>query len=138
MKKLRIILGLFLLVVANTIWAQSNYTGHVTLLRKNATMISAGIGSLTPGTDGKDLGFGNTINLNLGIYQSLWQKNNAGFGLHAFGEYSFGNGSIKNFAAFPIAGYTSSVENPANPKFSGFSVGAGPQVNFGLGDKVIM
>lgn len=138
MKKLRIILGLFLLVVANTIWAQSNYTGHVTLLRKNATMISAGIGSLTPGTDGKDLGFGNTINLNLGIYQSLWQKNNAGFGLHAFGEYSFGNGSIKNFAAFPIAGYTSSVENPANPKFSGFSVGAGPQVNFGLGDKVMI
>lgn len=136
MKNLKIICGLFLLLFAPNLWAQSN--GHVTLLKKNATMVYLGGGITTPSSDAKDVGFGNLTNINLELYQSLWQRNNASFGLHAFGEYGFGNGEIKNLTAFPIAGYTSSVENSAVPKLTGISVGVGPQMNFGLGDKAMI
>lgn len=117
---------------------QANYVGHVTLLKRTATSINIGAGTSTPSSDAQNLGYGNPFSLNLGLSQSFWQKNNFGIGVHLFGDYLFGNGSPRTFAELPISGYTSTVFTSATPKMTGFSAGAGPQLNFGLGENFMI
>lgn len=135
----KLLILFFLIFLGQNISAQTqNYVGHVTLLKRTSSMVYLGAGTTTPNSESKDLGFGNPISVNLGLYQSLWQKNHLGFGLHFFGNYGFGNGAPKSFTELPISGYTSTISNSATPKMSGFSAGAGPQINFGLGENFLL
>ena len=141
MKKFKHLILLCIFILSQNLLSQStNYTGHVTLLRKNGAMIYFGGGTTAPNTDSKKLGFGNPFEINLGFYKSIWQNDKTAFGIHAFGAYSFGTGKIDstNYSVLPISGFTSTLENSTTPKYSGFSLGAGPQINFGIGENIMI
>ena len=137
MKKFKLIFSFLLLVLFYSIGftqekvnKKNDYVGHVTLIKKTAITVGGGI--TTPNSETKKLGFGNIMNFNLGLDVPITNI----FGFHAFGEYNFGNGSFNSFQALPISGYTSTLTS-TKPKFSGFAVGAGPQLNFGLGESIM-
>lgn len=138
MKKTKLILAiLFSLLIygignsQEKVNKKHDYVGHVTLLKKTA--ITIGGGTTTPNSNAKELGYGNLLNFNLGLDVPITNI----FGVHAFGEYNFGNGNLNSFETLPISGYTSTLTSK-KPKFSGFAVGAGPQLNFGLGENFMI
>ncbi len=117
---------------------ETNYVGQINLLNRTPSMIYLGSGVTIRNTEIKELGYGNPIQINLGLYQSLFQKKKWGFGLHLFGDFGFGNGTSKSFNQFLISGYTSTLENTTPPKFIGISAGAGPQINIGIRKNVMI
>ena len=116
--------------------------GHVTLMRFTQIYLGGGIFSPTQTT--KEAGMVSGIDINLGVYQPIWNWETTSLGLNLGGSYTTGNGDYQldnRYTVYQLQGQSAppvvAEKGTGSPKQQGFKFEAGPQMNIHLGDVTV-